>query len=139
MRPLHRWDIPTLPAGDPVGTGGVTRSREEHMQDVPRTEASSSPPPPADAQRLAMHDRAVEERLEAPGDACSRTRPLGVGQAVLEGCKGCGSREDSGILVGVASLPERPPHGGASAAADLRERFGGLFRSPKAHDRARSA
>jgi hypothetical protein len=86
-----------------------------------------------------MLDHAVGEWLDHPGDEYSRMRALGMAQAVLEGCKVCGYREDSGILVTVASLLDRPPDAAASAVADLRERFRGLLRFLKAQARARSA
>ncbi len=109
------------------------------MQDVPRTEAPSSLSPPSYAQCLVMLDGAVGEWLDHADDEYSRVRALGMTRAILDGCKVCGYREDSGILVTVASLLERRPDAGASAVADLRERFRGLFRFLKAQARARSA
>jgi len=109
------------------------------MLDVPRAQAPDSPSPPSYAQCLVMLEGAVGECLDHPGDEYSRRRALGMARAVLDGCKVCGYREDSGILCTVASLLQRPPDAGASAVADLRERFRGLFRFLKAQARARSA
>jgi hypothetical protein len=86
-----------------------------------------------------MLDGAVGEWLDHPEDEYSRRRALGVARAVLDGCKVCGYREDSGILSTVATLLDRPLDAGTSAVADLRERFRGLFRFLKAQVRARSA
>jgi hypothetical protein len=111
------------------------------MLDVPRAAASDPaiPFPTAYPRCLAMLEGAVQECLDHPEDDYCRTRAHGVALAMLEGCKVCGYREDSGILETVADLLRRPLDPAASTVPDLRERFRGLFGFLKSQSRVRSA
>lgn len=88
---------------------------------------------------LEMLQQAVLEWLDHPADDYCRTRAHDLARSLLQGCKVCGYREDSGILEPVAVLLVRPFRETTLSLADLRERFGGLFKFLKSPASVRSA
>lgn len=111
------------------------------MLDVPRAAAvtPSTLIPSAPPRCLAMIEDAVRDSLDHPDDDECRRRAHEAALAMLEGCKVCGYREDTGLLESVADLLGRPLEAAASTVPDLRERFKGLFGVLKSRSRVRSS
>jgi hypothetical protein len=141
-RALQRRAIRSPPADEgEAGETGASMHQEELMQDVPRSAGPDlSMPFPVTAPRcLALLEAAVQDWLANPRDEFCRDRAHDIARAMLEGCKVCGYREDSGVLDSVVHLLGRPVDRAASTVSDLRERFSRFFGILKAQARVRSA